>query len=49
MSFTEKWLSNLAVWRHRVANLPTVDSVAKALVELGLPDVVRTYPRPSSR
>jgi hypothetical protein len=43
VSFTEKWLSNLAAWRNRVANLPTVDSVAKALVELGLSDVVRTY------
>lgn len=36
VSFVEQWLGDLARWRDRLADLPAVDSVAKALAELGL-------------
>jgi hypothetical protein len=41
---TNKWMSNLEVWRERLSRLPRVDSVEKALAELGIPDIVLPYP-----
>jgi hypothetical protein len=49
VSFTEKWLGNLDLWRHQLAGLPRAGSVAKALAKLGLSDVVRTYKDDSGR
>jgi hypothetical protein len=43
VSFMEKWLESLATWRSRLSNLPRVDSVAKALAELGLLNVVAMH------
>ncbi len=43
VSFTKKWMSNLALWRDRLSYLPPVDSVEKALAELGLSDAVRMH------
>lgn len=42
VSFTKKWVDNLAAWRDLLSYLPRVDSVEKALAELGLSDAVRT-------
>ncbi len=39
VSFVHQWLRDLAQWRDRLAGLPQVDSVAKALAELGLSHV----------
>lgn len=36
VSFMENWQDSLAKWRTRLSGLPRVDSVAKALAELGL-------------
>jgi hypothetical protein len=36
VSFVQQWLHDLTQWRIRLANLPNVDSVGKALAELGL-------------
>jgi hypothetical protein len=47
VSFMEKWLDNLAIWRARLAGLPRADSVAKALAELGLLHVVTPHERRS--
>jgi hypothetical protein len=41
---TKKWMSNLDLWRERVSRLPRVDSVEKALAELGVLNIVRRYP-----
>jgi hypothetical protein len=43
VSFTEQWVASLAVWRGRLSRLPQVDSVEKALAELGIRDIVRPY------
>jgi hypothetical protein len=43
VSFMEKWLVNLSIWRIKFANIRRSDSVAKAVTELGLAHVVRTY------
>ena len=42
VSFVHQWLRDLAQWRARLAGLPRVDSVAKALAELGLSHVAVT-------
>ena len=47
VSVAKKWLSNLEVWRERISNLPEVDSVEKALAELGISRIVHSY-RPGS-
>lgn len=43
VSFTEKWLDSLAVWRSLLSHLRHADSVGKALAELGLSHAVRMY------
>lgn len=43
VSFTEKWLDSLAVWRSLLSDLGHADSVGKALAELGLSHAVRMY------
>lgn len=43
VSFMKKWTDSLCVWQDRVPNLPKVDSVAKAVAELGLWHVVRMH------
>ncbi len=43
VSFTEKWLERLAVWRSLLSQFSHVDSVGKALAELGLSHAVRIY------
>ncbi len=43
VSFTENWLDSLAVWRSLLSDLGHADSVGKALAELGLSHVGRTY------
>ena len=43
VSFMEEWLDNLELWRIKYSNVRKTDSVAKAVVELGLVHVVRTY------
>ena len=40
VEFMEKWQDSLAKWRTRLSSLPRAGSVAKALAELGLLDVV---------
>ena len=42
VSFTEKWLLNLAAWSDSLSVLPRADSVSRALGELGLSQLVRT-------
>jgi len=42
VSFVDQWLRDLAGWRFRLAQLPRVDSIAKALAALGLSRVVFT-------
>jgi hypothetical protein len=42
VSFTEKWLLNLAAWSDSLSVLPRADSVSSALGELGLSQLVRT-------
>ena len=42
VSFTEKWLLNLAAWSDSLSALPRADSVSRALGELGLSQLVRT-------
>jgi hypothetical protein len=39
----KKWLSNLDLWRERLSDLPQVDSVEKALAELGVLNIVHSY------
>ena len=39
----QKWLSNLDLWRERLSGLPRVDSVEKALAELGVLNIVHSY------
>jgi len=36
VSFTDKWLANLAIWGERLSCLPRAESVRQALAELGL-------------
>jgi hypothetical protein len=43
VAVTKKWISNLDRWRERLSGLPRVDSVEKALAELGILNVVRQY------
>jgi hypothetical protein len=43
VSFVEKWLGNLVRWRYQLAGLPKAGTVAKAMAELRLSDIVRTY------
>jgi hypothetical protein len=43
VSFTEKWLNSLAVWRSLLSQFSHADSVGKALAELGLSHAVRMY------
>ena len=43
VSFTQRWLGSLAVWRTRLSYAPRADSVGKAVAKLGLSHVVRTY------
>lgn len=43
VSFTKRWLSNLALWQDSLSYFPRVDSVEKALAELGLSHAVRTH------
>jgi hypothetical protein len=43
VSFIEEWTDSLAKWRTRLSCLPHADSVAKALAELGLLDVLTMY------
>jgi hypothetical protein len=43
VSVATKWLSNLELWRERISNLPEVDSVEKALAELGISRIVYSY------
>jgi hypothetical protein len=43
VSFTEKWLDSQPAWQTSLSGLPRVDSVMKALTELGLSDVVSAY------
>jgi len=42
VSFVQQWLCDLEQWRDRLASLPRVESVAKALGELGLSHVAVT-------
>ena len=42
VSFVDQWLCDLAGWRARLAKLPRVNSVAKALAALGLSHAVFT-------
>jgi hypothetical protein len=44
VAVTKKWLSNLDLWRERLSRLPQVDSVEKALAELGILNIVHGYP-----
>ena len=37
------WLGNLDLWRERLSYLPRVDSVEKALAELGVLNIVHSY------
>jgi hypothetical protein len=39
----KKWISNLDLWRDRVSRLPRVESVEKALAELGILNIVQQY------
>lgn len=39
----KQWLSNLDLWRERLSCLPRVDSVEKALAELGVLNIVHSY------
>lgn len=41
VSFTKKWLVNLAAWHYRQSFLPRADSVPQALAELGLSRLAR--------
>jgi hypothetical protein len=43
VSFTENWLSSLAVWRSLLPHRVHADSVGKALAELGLSHAVRMH------
>jgi hypothetical protein len=43
VSFTEKWLTSLAVWRSLLPHPVHSDSVGKALAELGLSHAVRMH------
>jgi hypothetical protein len=43
VAVTKKWLSNLDLWRERLSSLPRVDSVEKALAELGVLNIVHSY------
>jgi hypothetical protein len=43
VSVTNKWMSNIGLWRERLSRLPRVNSVEKALAELGIPDIVQPY------
>ena len=43
MAFTEKWLLNLAASRDSLSALPRAHSVARALTNLGLSQLVRTH------
>ncbi len=43
VSFTEKWLERLTVWRSLLSQFSHADSVGKALAELGLSHAVRMY------
>jgi len=36
VSFTDKWLANLAIWGARLSFLPEVETVRRALAEIGL-------------
>jgi len=45
VSFTKRWVGSLTLWRNRLSHLPRVDSVEKALAELGLMEVVRMQRR----
>lgn len=50
VSFTKAWVSSLSVWQERLSNLPQVDSVEKAIIELGVWDIVHPRhadPRPA--
>jgi hypothetical protein len=55
VSFTEKWLTSLAVWRGRLSGLPGVDladearGIEKVLAALGVADVVRAHEVPSGQ
>ncbi len=42
VSFVQQWLRDLARWQVRLASLPKVNSVAKALAEMGLSHVAVT-------
>ena len=42
VSFVDQWLRDLAGWRARLAELPRVDSISKALAALGLSRVALT-------
>jgi len=42
VSFVQQWLRDLAQWQSRLAGLPRVDCVAKALAEMGLSHVAVT-------
>jgi hypothetical protein len=43
VTFVGRWLINLSAWRIKYCGIRRYDSVTKAVVELGLAHVVRTY------
>jgi hypothetical protein len=43
VAVTSKWSSSLDVWRERLSGLPQVNSIEKALAELGILDIVRPF------
>ena len=43
VSFTKRWVDNLALWQESLPYLPQVGSVEKALAGLGLSHAVRTH------
>lgn len=43
VAFTEKWLESLNAWQDRLSALPRAHSVARALTDLGLRRIVRTF------
>lgn len=49
VSFMEKWLDSLTIWRTRLAGLQRTDSLTKALSELGLQHAVTMHDEPRSR
>jgi hypothetical protein len=49
VAFTKAWVKSLGIWRERVSRLPQVDSVEKAISELGMWDVVRSASAVSAR